>query len=210
MRHGVRIVHSKMMDVHASGHARADDLRLMLSLVKPKNLIPVHGHHFMRRAHGEIGERMGLTPDHIGILTNGQVALLTKSGKFHETTEIVPSSYVFVDGLGIGDVGEVVLRDRQEMAKDGMFVVIVTIGRRTGKVVGSPDIISRGFVYLRESKELLSEVRKQTREIVEHATVPGEKPNWTYVKDKLRDRLGEFLFKKTKRRPMVIPVVIEV
>ena len=181
-----------------------------MSLIKPKQLIPIHGHHFMLRAHGEIGESMGLKPENIGILSNGQVAILTKNGTFKKTTEYVPTSYVFVDGLGVGDVGEVVLRDRQEMAKDGMFVIIATISRRTGKIVGSPDIISRGFVYLRESKDLLTEVRKQTKEIVERTNTPGEKANWSYVKGKLRDQLGEFLFKKTKRRPMVIPVIIEV
>ena len=115
-----------------------------------------------------------------------------------------------VDGLGIGDVGEVVLRDRQNLARDGMFVIIVVVDRQAGKVKGSPDIISRGFVYLRESKQLLKETRQQVIKIVDKAAGSGGAVNWTYVKDELRNKIGEFLFSKTKRRPMVLPVVIEV
>jgi ribonuclease J len=122
----------------------------------------------------------------------------------------VPSSYVMVDGLGIGDVGEVVLRDRQTLAKDGMFVIVVVVERQTGRVRGSPDIISRGFVYLRESKELLAQTRKKTVEIVERATGSGGAVNWAYVKDEIRNKIGDFLFTKTQRRPMILPVVIEV
>ena len=209
-RQGARIIHSRMMDIHASGHAQAEDLRLMLNLVRPKNLIPVHGNHFMLRLHAEIGESMGLAPERLGVMANGQVAVLKKGGAMVLTQKTVPTFYVFVDGLGVGDVGEVVLRDRQEMAKDGMFVIIAAVNRKTGQVVGSPDIISRGFVYLRESKDLLAEVRRGTKEIIERAATPNANTNWTYVKDNLRDKMGEFLFQKTQRRPMVLPVIIEV
>ena len=122
----------------------------------------------------------------------------------------VDTSYVFVDGLGIGDIGQVVLRDRQMLARDGMFVIIATIDSKTGKLKNSPDIISRGFVYLKESKALLSDVRKKVKEIVEDTTLAGHPINWTYVKDNLRDKIGQFLYNKTERRPMVLPVVIEV
>ncbi len=112
--------------------------------------------------------------------------------------------------MGVGDIGHIVLRDRQMMSKDGMFVIIAIIDRQTGKVKNSPDIISRGFIYMRESKELLADVRKKVREIVEQTTMAGHPINWTYVKDNLRDKIGQFLYNKTERRPMVLPVVIEV
>ena len=115
-----------------------------------------------------------------------------------------------VDGLGIGDVGEVVLRDRQMLSKDGMFVIIAIIDRKTGRIKGSPDIISRGFVYLRESKKLLADTRKKVVEIIHKSTVSGGAVNWTYVKDEIRNQIGQFLFTRTQRRPMVLPVVIEV
>jgi ribonuclease J len=115
-----------------------------------------------------------------------------------------------VDGLGIGDVGEIVLRDRQMLAKDGMFVIVAVVDRQTGQVKGSPDIISRGFVYLRESKELLRETRKKVIEIVNRAAGSGRAVNWSYVKDEIRNKIGQFLFSKTQRRPMILPVVIEV
>ncbi|KKS70955.1 MAG: hypothetical protein UV43_C0048G0003 [Parcubacteria group bacterium GW2011_GWF2_42_7] len=126
------------------------------------------------------------------------------------TKEYAPANYVMVDGLGIGDVKEVVLRDRQMLSEDGIFVVITVIDSQTGKVKGSPDIISRGFVYLRESQELLRETRRLIIKIVEETAGQMHPINWTYVKDNLRDRIGKFLFKKTERRPMVLPVVIEV
>jgi ribonuclease J len=140
---------------------------------------------------------------------NGDVVNLTKT-KFSIQKKAVPSNYVMVDGLGIGDVGEVVLRDRKMLAKDGIFVVIAVVDRQTGKVSRSPDIISRGFVYLRESKELLRDVRKRVVRIVESATGSGRAVNWAYVKNEIKDKIGEFLFSKTQRRPMVLPVVIEV
>ena len=143
------------------------------------------------------------------IAENGWVINLTPERIFTEK-ERVPSNYVMVDGLGIGDVGEVVLRDRQTLAKDGMFVIIAVVDRQAGKVKGSPDIISRGFVYLRESKELLKETRRRVIGIVNRAAGSGGAVNWTYVKDELRNKIGEFLFSRTKRRPMVLPVVIEV
>jgi ribonuclease J len=122
----------------------------------------------------------------------------------------VDTNYVFVDGLGVGDIGHVVLRDRQTMAEDGMFVIIATIDRQSGKIKNSPDIISRGFIYMKESKQLLAEARKKVKDIVEHTTAPGASIDWVYVKDSLRDKMGQFLYSKTRRRPMILPVIIEV
>ncbi|MBI1888668.1 MAG: ribonuclease J [Candidatus Spechtbacteria bacterium] len=209
MYQGAKIFHSKLMDVHASGHAQVEDLKLMLNLVKPKHLIPIHGNHFMLRMHGEIAESVGMLQDHVLILTNGQAAIF-KDGKAYLSKKRVPTNYVMVDGLGIGDVGSVVLRDRQVMAQDGIFVIISTIDTGTGKLKGNPDIISRGFVYLRESQQLLSDVRKRVRAIVEGSTAKEHTLNTVYLKDEIRNKMGQFLFSRTERRPMVIPVIIEV
>jgi ribonuclease J len=160
-------------------------------------------------AHAEIAKEEGLKEKNIILAENGNVINLTKKGFSIERGK-VPSNYVMVDGLGIGDVGEVVLRDRKMLAKDGMFVVIAVVDRQTGKVKGSPDIISRGFVYLRESKELLRDVRRKVIGIVNSATGKGGAVNWVYVKDEIKNKIGQFLFEKTQRRPMVLPVVIEV
>jgi len=209
MYQGARIIHSKLMDVHASGHAQAEDLKLMLNLVKPKYLIPVHGNHFMLRMHGEIAESIGMPHENAIILSNGMAAAF-KDGKVSIPRGRAPTNYVMVDGLGIGDVGNVVLRDRQMMAEDGIFVIISTIDTKTGKLKGNPDIVSRGFVYLRESQELLMDVRKRVRKIIESSYAVEHTLNASYLKDEIRNKTGQFLFQKTERRPMVIPVIIEV
>ena len=122
----------------------------------------------------------------------------------------VPASYVMVDGLGVGDVGQVVLRDRQAMARDGMFVIIATVDSKTGDVRGELDIISRGFIYLRENKELLDKTREKVKTIIKNTSIDNQDTNWTYVKDNIRDKVGQFLYTKTQRRPMVLPVIIKI
>ncbi|MDX1535634.1 MAG: ribonuclease J [Candidatus Spechtbacterales bacterium] len=210
MMQGAKIFHSKLMDIHASGHAQEEDLKLMLNLVKPKNLIPIHGHRYMLQTHAEVAEFVGMSPKNIAVVENGRVMNLTPNGNLAITKERVPTHYVMVDGLGIGDVGQIVLRDRQVLSEDGMVVVISVVDGDSGKVKGNPDIISRGFVYLRESKPLLAEIRKKTKAIVEHATSTEQTANWDYVKDTIREDLGKLLYKKTERRPMVLPVIIVV
>lgn len=209
MTQGAKIYHSKLMDIHASGHAQQEDLKLMLNLVKPKNLIPIHGHRYMRQMHADLAETVGIPKQNIGVIDNGQIVLL-ENGTMTITKDKVNTSYVMVDGLGIGDVGQVVLRDRQVLAEDGMLVVIAVLDTKTGKVRGNPDIISRGFVYLRESKPLLADVRKTAKNIVENASTPDHTANLDFVKDNMRDELGKLIFQRTKRRPMVLPVVLEV
>lgn len=209
MYQGAKIFHSKLMDVHASGHAQVEDLKLMLNLTKPKHLIPIHGNHFMLRLHGEIAESVGMPPENVLILANGKTASF-KNGVATVIKGRVPTYYVMVDGLGIGDVGQVVLRDRQLMAKDGIFVIISTVDTGTGRLKGNPDIISRGFVYLRESQELLMEARKRVRRIIEGSFVEVHTLNAAYLKEEIRNKMGQFLFQRTERRPMVIPVIIEV
>ena len=209
LRQGVRVFHYKMMDIHAGGHAQKEELKEMIRIMKPKFFLPIHGQYSMLVAHGELAKEAGIPEKNIVIAENGKIINLSQKRIYLEK-ETAPSNYVMVDGLGIGDVGEVVLRDRQMLARDGMFVVVAVIDRQTGKVRGSPDIISRGFVYLRESKELLRETRKKVIGIINRAAGAGGAVNWSYIKDEIRNKLGEFLFSKTKRRPMVLPVIIEV
>ncbi len=209
-RLGAHVYHYKMMDIHAGGHAQREELAEMMRLLKPNFFMPIHGQYSMLVEHSKLArEVLNLPPENTIVAENGQVVLLT-SQKAILTSQEVPSSIVMVDGLGIGDVGEVVLRDRQTLAEDGMFVIIAVVDQKTGKVRLSPDIISRGFVYLRESKNLLFEARKKTIEIINRAGGKAKGANWLYVKEEIRDKLGDFLFAKTHRRPMVLPVIIEV
>jgi len=207
-RQGAIVYTSGIIDIHVSGHALRDDLILVMKTLKPKFVMPVHGYYFMRFANGQNAIAAGIKPENIKILDNGQVAYLTKND-FVISNETVPANYVLVDGLGIGDVGEIVLRDRMMLAQEGMFVVIATIDKKTGKVLKNPDIISRGFIYLRENQDLLEEIRKKVRGII--GRLPHHRPIDTdYLKTLIRDQIGQFLYNKTQRRPMVLPVVIEV
>lgn len=211
-RQGAKVVDYQMMDIHAGGHAKSEDLKMIAHLIKPKFFIPMQGNYYMLKTHADLMEKIGINSDNIKVLGNGFIARLSKNSLKVLDRE-VPSSYVFVDGLGVGDVGNIVLRDRQKMAEDGMFVLIVRVDSETGKLYGKADeidIISRGFVYLNQSKELLKETRGKIKEIVDQEATNHHSLNWSYLKDVLRDRVGEFLFKKTKRRPLVLPVVVEV
>jgi len=208
LRQGTKVYHYKMMDIHAGGHAQKEELKEMVKITRPKFILPIHGQYSMLVANAEIAKEMGLPEKNIVVVENGQIVNLNSQRIFIEKKE-VPSNYVMVDGLGIGDVGEIVLRDRQMLAKDGMFVIVAAVDKRTGKVKGSPDIISRGFVYLRESRELLASTRKKTIEIINGISEKGGAVNWSYVKDEIRNKIGQFLFSKTQRRPIVLPVIIE-
>ena len=208
-RQKAKVYHYKMMDIHASGHARRQELKKMIRIMKPKFFIPIHGQYSMLFNHAELAKECGIPEKNITILENGDILRVEKE-KIKIEKEKAPANYVMVDGLGVGDFGEVVLRDRQALAKDGIFVIITVVNGQTGKVIGSPDIISRGFVYLRRSKDLLSETRRKTIEIVNQAAGQGKSVNWAYVKNIIRNKLGDFLFSKTKKRPMILPVVIEV
>ena len=166
LRQGAKVFHYKMMDIHAGGHAKSEELKEMIKIMKPKFFLPIHGQYSMLVSHAGIAKEMGMKEKNVVVAENGQIINLNQNRIFIEK-EKAPSNYVMIDGLGIGDVGQVVLRDRQMLAEDGMFVIVVIVERQTGKVRGSPDIISRGFVYLRESKELLRDTRKRVIEIVE-------------------------------------------
>ena len=208
-KQGARVFHYKMMDIHAGGHAQSEDLKMMINLMRPKFFMPIEGNFFMLRLHADLAESVGVPKENIVIPANGQVVRVTRDS-IQPTKENAPANYIMVDGLGVGDVKEVVLRDRQMLAQDGIFVLIATVDSQTGKLRGSPDIISRGFIYLRESQELLKATRGLIKKTVEDATAKMHPVNFTYVKEALRDQIGKFLFQKTKRRPMVLPVIIEV
>ena len=209
LRQGTKVFHYKMMDIHAGGHAQREELREMIRMMNPQFFLPVHGQYSMLIANADLAREVGVPEKNIAVAENGNIVNVSRRGISIEKNQ-VPANYIMVDGLGVGDIGEIVLRDRQMLAEDGMFVIVAIVDRTTGKVKGSPDIISRGFVYLRESKDLLFETRKKAIEIINKTTGSGKAVNWIYVKDELRNKIGDFLFTKTERRPMVLPVVIEV
>ncbi len=208
-RQGATIYHHKMLDIHSSGHAPQEELKTVMKLVKPKHFLPIHGYYFMRWRNAKMAQEvLGLKPVDTLLADNGLVVEFTKEG-IHLTGEEVPSYYVMVDGLGVGDVGEVVLRDRLALSQEGMVVIITTISRDGGKILKNPDIISRGFIYLKESQSLLDEIRRKVRAII--GRMPhGQSIDPDYVKALIRDQIGQYLFNKTKRRPMILPVIIEV
>ena len=207
-RQGALVHHSALIDIHSSGHAPKEDLKLVMKLINPKFLVPVHGYYFMRAANARSAQEVGIPKDHIFLMDNGQVAELTKD-TFRVTKESVPAFYVMVDGLGVGDVEEVVVRDRRALAQEGMIVIILTVDRDKGKVLKSPDIISRGFIYLKDNGGMLDEVRKKIRDLMNR--LPSYQPiEPDYVKTLIRDQVGQFLYNKTRRRPMILPVIIEI
>ncbi len=208
-RQGAKVLYQKILDIHTSGHAYQEDLKLMISLTKPKNFMPIHGEHHMLLAHAALAKSVGVPDENIFTLDNGQQLELSATGVKVADAKI-PTGYVFVDGLGVGDVGEVVLRDRQVMSKDGMFVILMVVDKLTGKLVSQPDIISRGFIYMKGSEDLIKEVKHEVRKAVEAKGKVKSEANWAFIRSEVRDQIGDFLFQRTERRPMILPVVIEV
>ncbi len=201
------VYNTKILDIHTSGHAHREDLKLVIQLTKPQYIFPIHAYYFMRKSLVKIAKEVGVPRERVVILDNGDVGLLTP-GKVAVSQEKVPASYVMVDGLGVGDVEEIVLRDRRSLAAEGMVVVIVTMGQHN-RLLKNPDIISRGFIFLKEHGEILDEIRKRIKNIV--GRLPGDQEVQTdYVKTLIRDQIGQFLYTKTKRRPMILPVIIEI
>lgn len=207
-RQGAEVITNKQLDIHSSGHANREEMKLMISLLKPKNIMPIHGDYRSLVEHGKLAQEVGVRAENCFVVENGQILELSAQGA-KISPEKVTAGQVLIDGLGVGDVGQVVLRDRQTMAEDGMFLAVMTVEKKTGKLLTSPDIISRGFVYMKESENLIEEARALVKKA--HTTHTGNKTfNWEYLKKALREDLGDFLFKKTERRPIVIPVIIEV
>jgi ribonuclease J len=209
IRQGAKVVHYANMDVHAGGHAKQEELKEMMMLTKPKYFMPAHGNLFLRHAHANLAEEIGIPVDHIFMPDNGQIVEFDEKANGVVTKDKYPIEYIMVDGLGVGDVSHVVLRDRLQLATDGMFVVICTLEHRTGKLIGSPDIISRGFVYIKDARELVEKARARVKKIL-HDSDRRSPAFEEYTKNKIRDDIGQFLWTATKRRPMVLPVIIEV
>ncbi len=203
------IIHSDIMDVHVSGHATADDLKKIIKQIQPTYFIPVYANHYMLKEAAKLAIEDGFDKEKIFVPDNGSIIQFSTKTNPKILKEKVNTDYVFVDGLGIGDVSHIVLRDRQMMAEDGMIVVIVTIDKKTGKLLHSPDLISRGFIYMKENKKLMGDTRKKVKKILLE-TDPKIEAFPDYIKNKIRNDIGKFLFIKTQRRPMVLPVVIEV
>jgi len=207
MKLGANVVAGKEKKIHVSGHASQEELKIMLNLVRPKFFIPVHGEYRMLKKHGEIAEMMGVKKDHILIGDNGQVFEFTnRSGK---KAGHVNAGRVFVDGLGVGDVGNIVIRDRQQLAMEGMVIVVMTLAKGTCHPLAGPDIVSRGFVYVRDSEALMNEAHDKVAAVLERCEA-GNIREWAVIKSQVRDTLSRYLFEKTRRRPMILPIIMEV
>lgn len=205
------VIHRNLMDVHISGHGTKDDIAYMLKIVKPDYFIPVYANYFMLKEAEKLAKGIGFNPKHIVVPNNGMVIEFDRTG-YKSNKEKIPANYVFVDGMGVTDSSNnVVLRDRKMMSEDGMVVVITTIDSKTGELLSSPDIISRGFVHMKENQELIQKTRQKIRLIIKNR--PQPQPGMTdddFLKNKIRSDIGQFLFQQTKRRPLLMPVVIRV
>ncbi len=206
-RKRARVINYQMMDVHAGGHAQQEDIKLMLALFKPQYYIPIEGNHFLLRQNADVAYSMGWHENNVFVADNGQVMEFWKGGG-RLTSEKINSEYVFVDGLGVGDVSQVVLRDRQALAEDGMVVVVVQMDKKTGQLVGTPDLTSRGFIFLKEHSALMDGTKKLVIDVM--AKEPKMDTDTAELKNRLRDEVGAYLFKRTERRPMILPVIMEV
>lgn len=212
-RQGAKIIHYRTSDVyiHSTGHGNRGELEWLHRHIKPKFFMPMHGNHYMLRVHEELAKNVGMPPENIVVPDNGTVIEIQEGGKkLVRLKEKAPSGMVMVDGFSVGDVQEVVIRDRQMLAQDGMFVIIASVNSSNGKLKKSPDIISRGFVYLRESQDLLHQTRIIIKKTIEDTTAGMNPINFDYVKNVLTDNVGRFLFQKTAKRPIVIPVLLGV
>lgn len=207
LKQGAEVIYESMYDVHVSGHACQEELKLMLNLVKPQYFIPVHGEYKHLKRHAMLAEGAGIPTKNIILANTGEVLRIDKNGITVE--ESITSGQVLVDGLGVGDVGSVVLRDRRHLSQDGIVVVVFTIDGYSDQLLSGPDIISRGFVYVKESEALISEARMAARAVIEKYENYDYK-DWTVIKSKIRDQVSNVLYKKTKRSPMVLPIVMEV
>lgn len=205
-RCGAQVVYSAMAEVHVSGHACQEELKLMHALTRPKYFIPVHGEYRMLWQHAELAERMGMDRRNIVIPEIGQVIEMT-----HDTLalgEQVPTGAILVDGLGVGDVGNVVLRDRKHLSEDGLIIVVMAIDRDECKLVSGPDIISRGFIYVRENEDIIESTREVVRQILERSDLSGE--NWPDLKNTIKDELHRYIFERIKRNPMILPIILDI
>jgi len=204
------VIHNEIMNIHVSGHNNIVAIQKVVQQIKPTYILPVYANHYLLKEAEKVIQKTGFPDKNIFVLDNGDLIEFNQTKKPLITKKKADASYVFIDGLGTSNFEAIVLRDRRALANDGIFVIIAVVDSQTGKVTSSPDIISRGFIYLRESKALLEQTRKKAVSIIETSTGSGQSVNWIYIKNNLRDELGDFLYQKTKKRPMILPVVIEV
>ena len=204
---GAEVIYGSQENIHVSGHACQEELKLMQTLVKPKHFIPVHGEYRHLKQHGELAIKLGLDSKNVVIPDVGDVIEVTRSGI--KKNGSVVSGQIFVDGLGVGDVGSIVLRDRQHLSQDGLIIIVLTMDSATGEVLAGPDIISRGFVYVRESENLMDEVKRTVQKELYKCEERGIK-DWSTIKSSLKDGLRDYVFAKTKRNPMILPIIMEV
>ena len=207
MKSGAHVVYERMYEVHVSGHACQEELKLMLSLVKPRFFIPVHGEYKHLKKHAELAREIGMDKDHIIVGQIGDV--IESNGIDMRITGQAPAGRVLVDGLGVGDVGSIVLRDRKHLAQDGLIIVVIGVNRADNEIVSGPELISRGFVYVRESEELMDEARLLLTDALDQCSA-ADLHDWNALKAKLRDVLSDYIFHKTKRSPMILPIIMEV
>ncbi len=207
MQIGAEVIYSSLEDIHVSGHACQEEQKLMLSLVRPKYFIPVHGEYRQLIAHSETAKKVGYDNDNIFLMKNGRILEINEDeAKF---TGTVPFGKVMVDGLGVGDVGNIVLRDRQHLSQDGLIIVVITMDSSTGEILAGPDVISRGFVYVKESENLMEDVKRVLRDEITKLE-ENDIRDWATIKSKLKDSLRDYIFVKTKRNPMILPIIMEV
>ena len=204
LRKGAEVI---FQDAHVSGHACQEEIKLIYTLVKPRYAIPVHGEYKHLKAQAKLAMDLGISKENIYILESGDVLELD-----HEEAKVtgkVPVGDILVDGLGVGDVGNIVLRDRQHLAEDGIMIVVLALDQASGYLVSGPDIVSRGFVYVKESDELMEEARERMTEVIENCLDRGI-TDWGKIKNSIKDSLGDYVWKKTKRRPMILPIILEI
>lgn len=207
LKHGAEVIYESLADVHVSGHACQEELKIILALAKPKYFMPVHGEFRHLSRHKDIAQQMGIPSKNIFMMENGKVLEVSKTeGKI---TGTVPAGRVLVDGLGVGDVGNIVLRDRKHLSEDGIIIVVTTIDHEMKTVVAGPDIISRGFVYVREAEDLMESMRIKATDVLDEC-LSNNTLDWASLKSHLKNELGGFIFAKTKRKPMILPVIMDV
>lgn len=205
-RQGAEVYYQAIANVHVSGHAAQEELKLMLNLLRPTYFLPIHGEYRQLILHAKLANSLGIPEDHIVIAEDGDIVKVTQDSI--QVVDHVACGNVFVDGLGVGDIGHIVLRDRQVLAQDGILMVVLTVDKETGLPLAGPDIVSRGFVYVRDSEELLEKARERVLE--SFVGLNGHASDWSFVKDKIKHTLSEYLYEKTHRRPMILPLVMEV
>jgi len=206
---GAHVIYNKMIDIHTTGHATQEDLKLMLALMQPKFFVPLHGERSKLIMHGNLAQEVGVKPESVIIGDNGLILEMDSTGRVFPTDNHVPAGYVMVDGLGVGDVGNIVLRDRQAMAQEGIFCIFAVYDKKNNRFLNSPDLISRGFIYMRENEQFINDVRNEVKKFLQHA-IEKKPVDMSTIRNDLREHIAKILRDKTERNPMVIPVISEV